>query len=74
MAPLLGDDVPVPAVFEAHNPAFVADGSEGKNHMMYDNVYVNLFLLVVSYGCIMFVVNSVFFESFVLIDILSIND
>ena len=74
MAPLLGDDVPVPAVFEAHNPAFVADGSEGKNHMMYDNVYVNLFLLMVSYGCIMFVVNSVFFESFVLIDILSIND
>ena len=74
MAPPLGDDVPVPAVFEAHNPAFVADGSEGKNHMMYDNVYVNLFLLVVSYGCLMFVVNSVFFESFVLIDILSIND
>ena len=74
MAPLLGDDVPVPAVFEAHNPAFVADGSEGKNHMMYDNVYVNVFLLVVSYGCLMFVVNSVFFESFVLIDILSIND
>ena len=74
MAPLLCDDVPVPAVFEAHNPAFVADGSEGKNHMMYDIVYVNLFLLVVSYGCIMFVVNSVFFESFVLIDILSIND
>ena len=74
MALLLGDDVPVPAVFEAHNPAFVADGSEGKNHIMYDNVYVNLFLLVVSYGCIMFVVNSVFFESFVLIDILSIND
>jgi len=74
MALLLGDDVPVPAVFEAHNPAFVADGSEGKNHMMYDNVYVNLFLLVVSYGCLMFVVNSVFFESFVLIDILSIND
>lgn len=74
MARLLGDDVPVPAVFEAHNPAFVADGSEGKNHMMYDNVYVNVFLLVVSYGCLMFVVNSVFFESFVLIDILSIND
>jgi hypothetical protein len=74
MALLLGDDVPVPAVFEAHNPAFVADGSEGKNHMMYDNVYVNVFLLVVSYGCLMFVVNSVFFESFVLIDILSIND
>jgi hypothetical protein len=74
MALLLGDDVPVPSVSEAHNPAFVADGSEGKNHMMYDNVYVNLFLLVVSYGCIMFVVNSVFFESFILIAILSIND
>ena len=74
MALLVCDDVPVPAVFEAHNPAFVADGSEGKNHMMYDNVYVNLSLLVVAYGCIMFVVNSVLFETFILIAILSIND
>ena len=49
-------------------------GQKVKHHVMYDIVYVNLSLLVVSYDCIMFVVNSVFFESFVLIDILSIND